>query len=265
MNEQLTYDETANRWRSVKDWAGACQLQSRYIQGLLPFNPTYHGSLSHESQEILPSLRFLNEHLFLTTLSQPAYCERSQNPHFSRDDTKQRAFVTGWAPESVVNRLRLADLASSGLSLCIYCPSGLDSCGWVRCLQCNGCAFDDSQTPLATVFSASDRQRRDDIAASSAPPISLPANAASTRLRCHCPHRPSDCRVFVTCLNAGELPFYLAGGADVLDKQFNGFRAYCSRSFVDGVLAHMSYVTVVDMEWGRKELLWKTLHNALEG
>jgi len=191
--------------------------------------------------------------------------ERSQNPHFSRDDTKQRAFVTGWAPESVVNRLRLADLASSGLSLCIYCPSGLDSCGWVRCLQCNGCAFDDSQTPLATVFSASDRQRRDDIAASSAPPISLPANAASTRLRCHCPHRPSDCRVFVTCLNAGELPFYLAGGADVLDKQFNGFRAYCSRSFVDGVLAHMSYVTVVDMEWGRKELLWKTLHNALEG
>jgi len=75
------YDETARLWTSARDWRDLCHLQTLYVQGVLPFHPTYSGALSCESSTIVGCLQSFNQHAFLTTVSQPACASTALNSH----------------------------------------------------------------------------------------------------------------------------------------------------------------------------------------
>ncbi len=107
-------------WRKAKSFDRICELTALFIEGKLPFFPLYGGdededegtSIDEETNPIAPYLARFNRCGFWTTCSQPG----GMAP-----DWRQRAFVSGYAPESVA--LRLAETCLfSDLIVMAYAP-----------------------------------------------------------------------------------------------------------------------------------------------
>mgnify|MGYP007080398986 CR=1 FL=1 len=235
------YDETARLWKSARDWRDLCHLQTLYVQGVLPFNPTYSGALSCESSTIVGYLQSFNQHGFLTTVSQPACASTALNAHFQQTGISQRAFVSGWMQQDLVQKVTkvLMNLQlQDQLKVCIYTP--VPRCDWIDGDVCTRCT--------AAALSGHDRI----------------AESRQSHLYAHCMHAFSeDCGTPVTVAeHDNQRCLWAAGGDDVMAKQFNAFAGSCNRQAMTA-FAKACYVTIIDLKWGRDDTVWPALVSAV--
>ena len=81
-------EEGVRSWREAVSYAAICELMAQFIQGRCAYSPIYPAPVDDETNEIATYLAALNRAGFLTIDSQPGASE-------------QRAFVNGFAPESI--------------------------------------------------------------------------------------------------------------------------------------------------------------------
>lgn len=93
-------------WRGARDYGGLCALGARFCRGEIATFPGWlAGSLDEESRPLEHLLAAWNERGFLTLASQPG-----REPFRAHDGVmcRQRAFVTGFANESALDRVLTA-------------------------------------------------------------------------------------------------------------------------------------------------------------
>lgn len=104
MERKSSPKEGKRAWKRAKSFQEVCDLMARFIQGKLQYSPLYCSpTVDGETLPLVPYLAGLNQAGFLTTDSQPG---------MERPDWKQRAFVDGFALESVARRIARISLFS---------------------------------------------------------------------------------------------------------------------------------------------------------
>ena len=255
----LTYDDTSLVWHACTSLAQLCHVQLHYYHSHLPFTPTYNGALHSETHSILPALAtVVSSGLFVPTFSQPAVDESEYNGYYMRAGWPQRAAVSGWTSEVGVKRIRaqwhgalrnkevsakavseVVDPEAFDLHICIKPPSAHSdqSSPTSYCLHSPNqpCVIPISRTP-ATPTRPSIRQR-----------LNLPPLHSD-------PPSTSDPHYTTTSVGGGET----RRGKELEDwrRQLSGSGRQCVE--VEGWMVWM-----VDEQWGRKQLLWQFLVEAL--
>ena len=173
-----------SRWASASSFQDLCELCALFIEGQINYSPGYNAeAVDEETKSLVPFLTSFNRAGFLTTSSQPGLTEL---------DYQQRAYVGGFARESVARAIARLSLVTD-LHVVTTPP------GW--------------------------------------------------ELGFHTPVTQSD---FMACTWSGFTGF----------DEIEFFAEHCSHEAIVQLSQTWS-VSVIDMQWGRGDHLWRELARAI--